>query len=86
MVRQPVESIELQKAAAEGRLKRGAIWRLFAERGIPFTTIPLDEHDIVRAQAQAQKRGISYQSYLQMIVHDALERADQKQGQESAAS
>ena len=29
-------SDEFQKAAAEGRLKRGGIRRLFAEKGIPF--------------------------------------------------
>jgi len=76
---------EFEKAAKEGRLGRGGIRRLFAEKGIPFpesnatptptTTIRLDLDDIAEARVQAAKRGLRYQTYLKMIIHEALEAA-----------
>lgn len=74
---------EFEKAAKEGRLKRGGIRRLFAEKGIPFqeprhtptTTIRLDPNDIAEARVQAARRGLRYQTYLKMIIHEALEAA-----------
>ena len=79
-------SDEFQKAAKEGRLKRGGVRRLFAERGIPFpepkaqplptTTIRLDTEDIAKARIQAAERGLRYQTYLKMIVHEALRNAE----------
>jgi hypothetical protein len=80
-------SDEFQKAAQEGRLRRGGARRLFAERGIPFpepkpsaptptTTIRLDPADIAKARVQAEKRGLRYQTYLKMIIHEALSNAE----------
>lgn len=77
-------SDEFQKAAKEGRLKTGGIRRLFAEKGIPFkepnltptTTIRLDPDDIALARKQAEKRGLRYQTYLKMIIHEALRKAE----------
>jgi hypothetical protein len=80
-------SDEFQKAAAEGRLKRGGIRRLFAEKGIPFhepantsasspTSIRLDPDDIAKARVQAAERGLRYQTYLKMIIHEALRNAE----------
>ncbi|MGC9222403.1 MAG: hypothetical protein ACP5E2_00680 [Terracidiphilus sp.] len=74
---------EFKKAAMEGRLGRGGVRRLFAEKGIPFkeptptptTTIRLDPDDIAEARVQAAKRGLRYQTYLKMIIHEALETA-----------
>jgi hypothetical protein len=78
---------EFQKAASEGRLRTGGIRRLFAEKGIPFpeekakltptTTIRLDPEDIAKAREQAAKRGLRYQTYLKMIIHEALLRAEE---------
>jgi predicted DNA binding CopG/RHH family protein len=66
------ESIkEFEKAAAEGRLGQGTTAR---RAGIPTTTIRLDPADIEMARAQAEKRGLKYQTYLKMIVHEALTR------------
>ncbi len=91
---------EFEKAAAEGRLKRGGVRRLFAERGIPFTepkasaptpttTIRLDPEDIAKARVQAEKRGLRYQTYLKMIIHETLLKAEAEQDaairQETAA-
>ena len=76
---------EFEKAAAEGRLKRGGVRRLFAEKGIPFpepkaptptTTIRLDPEDIAKARVQAEKRGLRYQTYLKMIIHETLLKAE----------
>jgi hypothetical protein len=78
---------EFEKAAAEGRLKRGGVRRLFAEKGIPFpepkvsaptptTTIRLDPEDIAKARVQAEKRGLRYQTYLKMIIHETLCKAE----------
>jgi hypothetical protein len=74
---------EFEKAAKEGRLGRGGVRRLFAEKGIPFpepkapsptptTTIRLDPEDIAKARVQAAQRGLRYQTYLKMIIHEAL--------------
>ena len=71
---------EFQKAAKEGRLGRGGARRLFAEKGIPFpepqpiptTTIRLDPDDIAKARVQAAERGLRYQTYLKMIIHQHL--------------
>jgi hypothetical protein len=87
---------EFQKAAKEGRLGRGGVRRLFAERGIAFpepqkpvsptptTTIRLDPEDIAKARVQAAERGLRYQAYLKMIIHEALQKAEQKKDSEAA--
>ena len=81
---------EFQKAAKEGRLGRGGVRRLFAEKDIPFaeiksapataptptTTIRLDPEDIAKARVQAAERGLRYQTYLKMIIHEALRKAE----------
>jgi hypothetical protein len=79
---------EFQRAAKEGRLGRGGVRRLFAEKGIPFpepqkgseplptTTIRLDPDDIAKARVQAAERGLRYQTYLKMIIHEALRNAE----------
>jgi hypothetical protein len=85
-------SDEFQKAAKEGRLRTGGIRRLFAEKGIPFkepkvtptTTIRLDPEDIAKARVQAAERGLRYQTYLKMIIHEALQKAEQKKDSEAA--
>ena len=77
-------SKEFEKAAKEGRLGRGGVRRLFADKGIPFkeltpaptptTTIRLDPEDIAIARVQAAARGLRYQTYLKMIIHEALRK------------
>jgi predicted DNA binding CopG/RHH family protein len=63
---------ELAQAAAEGRLGRGTAARI---GGIPTTTIRLDPDDIALAREQAGKKGLKYQTYLKMLVHEALLKA-----------
>lgn len=77
---------EFEKAAKEDRLGHGGVRRLLTERGIPFketgstptTTIRLDPGDIAKARAQAEERGLRYQTYLKMIIHEALRDAEKK--------
>ena len=57
------------KAAAAGTLRRGTL----VKRGnTPTTTIRLAADDVELAKSQAAKRGLKYQTYLKMIIHQAL--------------
>ena len=62
---------DFKNAAAEGRLGRGTAARI---GGIPTTTIRLDPDDIALARNQATERGLKYQTYLKMLLHEALHR------------
>ena len=82
---QDLVAAEFEKAAKEGRLKRGGVRRLLAERGLPVPPpseqqatpeILLDPEDIAKAREQAAKRGLRYQTYLKMIIHEALLKAE----------
>jgi predicted DNA binding CopG/RHH family protein len=60
---------EFERAAAEGTLGRGTV----ARKGkTPTTTIRLDPVDILKARAQAEVKGLRYQTYLKMLIHEAL--------------
>ena len=62
---------EFEKAAAEGRVGIGTSAKRAA---LPTTTIRLDPEDIAEARVQAAERGLRYQTYLKMIVHEALRK------------
>jgi predicted DNA binding CopG/RHH family protein len=64
---------DFKKATAEGRIGIGTVAKRAA---LPTTTIRLDPDDIARARAQAAERGLRYQTYLKMIIHEALHKAD----------
>jgi predicted DNA binding CopG/RHH family protein len=64
---------DFQQAAVEGRLGHGTVAR---RMGIPTTTIRLDPADIELARKQAEKRGLKYQTYLKMLLHEALLKAE----------
>ena len=66
---------EFEKAAAEGRVGIGTLAKRAA---LPTTTIRLDPDDIAKARVQAAERGLRYQTYLKMIIHEALRDAEQK--------
>lgn len=60
---------EFESAEKDGTLGRGTLMR----RGqTPTITIRLDPSDIELARVQAKERGIRYQTYLKMILHQAL--------------
>lgn len=63
------------QAAQEGRVRQGTL----RQRGItPPTTIRLAQEDISRARILAERRGLRYQTYLKMLIHEALEREEQQ--------
>ena len=60
---------EFKGAAQDGTLGRGTLVR----RGqTPTITIRLDRSDVDLARSQAEERGLRYQTYLKMILHQAL--------------
>ncbi|MGA2570032.1 MAG: hypothetical protein ABSF23_05895 [Terracidiphilus sp.] len=63
---------EFEKATAEGRVGLGTVAKRAA---LPSTTIRLDPDDIAKARVQAAERGLRYQTYLKMIIHEALHSA-----------
>ena len=70
-----------EDAAARGELHASSAARLAQEQtaGItPATTIQLDPEDVSRARTLAAKRGLRYQTYLKMLVHEALEAEAKK--------
>jgi predicted DNA binding CopG/RHH family protein len=64
---------EFEKATAEGRVGIGTVAKRAA---LPSTTIRLDPDDIAKARVQAAERGLRYQTYLKMIIHEALRKAE----------
>jgi hypothetical protein len=62
-------------AAQEGRVREGTL----KQRGAtPATTIRLAPEDISRARTLAARRGLRYQTYLKMLIHEALEREEKR--------
>jgi predicted DNA binding CopG/RHH family protein len=64
---------DFKKATAEGRIGIGTVAKRAA---LPTTTIRLDPEDIAKAREQAAERGLRYQTYLKMIIHEALRNAE----------
>jgi predicted DNA binding CopG/RHH family protein len=66
---------EFEQAAAEGTLGYGTV----ARKGItPTTTIRLAPDDILLARTQAERRGLKYQTYLKMVIHEALRHEEEQ--------
>ncbi len=66
---------EFEKAAAEGRVGYGT---LVIREESSVTKIVLDPEEIAMVRVQAGERGLRYQTYLRMIIHEALRDAEQK--------
>ena len=56
-------------AEQKGRLERGTVARM---ANAAATVVALDPGDVERTRAQAERRGIEYQAYVKMVVHQAL--------------
>jgi hypothetical protein len=72
-----------EDAAKAGTLRSGSAANLArkesAAAGVtPTTTIRLDPDDVSRARTLAAKRGLRYQTYLKMLVHEALASEEKK--------
>jgi len=68
----------MERAAAEGRttslaeIRRGRSETVAASGA----SIRIDPADLSRAKSLAERRGLGYEAYLKMLVHEALERED----------
>jgi predicted DNA binding CopG/RHH family protein len=66
---------EFERAATAGQLGHDTVARKGAT---PTTTIRLDPADIARAKAQAKHKGLRYQTYLKMLLREALLEKEKK--------
>jgi predicted DNA binding CopG/RHH family protein len=60
---------DFERAAEDGTLLTGEAAKV---KALPTTTIRLDPADIELARKQAEKKGLKYQTYLKMVIHEAL--------------
>ena len=70
-----------EDAAAQGELRSGSAASLGREGAAGVTsatTIRLAPEDISRARALASRRGLRYQTYLKMLLHEAIEAEEKK--------
>jgi len=70
------------QASATGKLGRGTVARMARERALkagpsPTITIRLPETDIARARTLAAGKGLWYQTYVKMLLHQALNAEEQ---------
>jgi DNA-binding protein YbaB len=63
---------EFEKAMAEGQIGYGMV---VITGDSPVAKVLLDPDDIAKARVQAAERGLRYQTYLKMIIHEALRKA-----------
>ncbi len=61
---------KFERAEAEGILGRGRAML----RALGADTILLDEADAERARNAAERKGMQYQAYVKMLIHEALEK------------
>lgn len=74
-----------EEAKAAGKLGRGTVARLARERASqagasPTITIRLPESDLTRARTLAAEKGLRYQTYVKMLLHQALDSEEKKAG------
>ena len=74
-----------EQAKARGKLSRGTVARLARERASqagasPTITIRLPEADLARARTLAAEKGLRYQTYIKMLLHQALNTEERRAG------
>jgi predicted DNA binding CopG/RHH family protein len=75
---QDVIANRFEQAKALGKLGKGTVARVARARAkqagaSPTITIRLAEDDLARARTLAAKKGLRYQTYLKMLLHQALD-------------
>jgi predicted DNA binding CopG/RHH family protein len=77
-------SRDLKEVAKAGELKvltpERLRERLQASASSRNITIRMQESDIERARRLAEKKGIGYQTYMKILLREALDREDRKAG------
>lgn len=71
-----------EQAKKAGKLGRGTVARVAREKASqtgpsPTITIRLPEDDLARARHQAAEKGLRYQTYVKMLLHQALNEEEQ---------
>jgi len=61
---------KFERAEEEGTLGRGRAMG----RALAADAILLDAEDASRARAAAERKGMQYQAYVKMLIHEALEK------------
>lgn len=61
----------IERAHKAGAVTRGTLLRALG--GSTQTTIRLPNADLERAKAVAARKGLRYQTYLKMVIHEALQ-------------
>ena len=71
-----------EHAKAAGKLGKGTVMQIARERAgaSPTITIRLAEEDLTRARTLAAERGLRYQTYLKMLLHQALNSEEKRAG------
>ena len=74
-----------EQARAAGKLGKGTVARVARERAIqagaaPTITIRLAEDDLTRARTLAAERGLRYQTYIKMLLRQALNSEEKRAG------
>ncbi len=73
------------EAKATGKLGEGTVARVARQRALqagtsPTITIRLPEDDLSRARTFAAEKGLRYQTYLKMLLHQALNSEEKRVG------
>jgi predicted DNA binding CopG/RHH family protein len=72
------------EAAAKGTLGHGRVARQAAavppKEDSPGFTPQVSESDIRRARTLASSKGLQYEAYLQMLIHEGLQREEKRAG------
>lgn len=62
-----------RRGAKAGTITRGTVAKALQTKA---TTIRLFAQDLERAKAVAERKGLRYQTYLKMLIHEALPREE----------
>jgi predicted DNA binding CopG/RHH family protein len=69
----------LRTAMREGTVQRDSAGRLLREsRASKNITIRMSLEDLERARQLSAKRGLAYQTYMKMLLHEALDREEKR--------
>ena len=72
-----------EQAKAAGKLGKGTVARLASQRArqsgpSPTITIRLAESDLARARTLASQKGLRYQTYVKMLLRQALDSEEKR--------
>ena len=82
---QDLAADRFEQAKATGKLGKGTVARIARDRAnqagpSPTITIRLAEDDLTRARTLAAEKGLRYQTYLKMLLHQALNSEEKRAG------